>query len=74
MEIPGIIPLIYYLGNVAFTEGSLGLKFTQKLFAKLQCCHVRPPLWHAMNTEDGKCENKSLLLLFSAILKILPAT
>ena len=43
-----------------------------KLFAKLQCYHVRPSLWHLMHTDDGKCENKLLLLFFSAILKILP--
>ena len=54
------------------TKGSLGLIFTPKLFVELQFCHVRPPLWRSMNTNDGKRENASLLLLFSTILKITP--
>ena len=61
-----------FFGNA---KGSLGLIFIQKLVAKLQCCHVRPPLWRSwMNTDDGKRENASLLLWFSAILEILPVT
>ena len=60
-----------FYGN---TEGSLGLIVFPKLFVKLQCCHVCPPLWRSINTDDGKRENASLLLLFSSILKILPVT
>ena len=55
-------------------EGSLGLIFAPKPFVKLQCCHVRPPLWRLMNADDGKRENASLLLLLFVILKILPVT
>ena len=65
-----------HVGQCCFycnTEGSLGLIFTKKSL-KLQCCHVRPPLWRSMNINDGKRENTLLLLLFSAILKILPVT
>ena len=50
------------LGNVAFmvNRGESGFDIYPKLFAKLQCCHVRPPLWRSMNTDDGKGENASL--------------
>ena len=60
-----------FYGN---TEGNFGLIFTPKLFGKLQCCHVRRPLWRWMNADDGKRENMSLLLMFSANLKILSVT
>ena len=63
------------LGNVAFTvicntKGNLGLTFTQN---SLRNCDVvtfvHHYAWRSMNTDDGKCKNASLLLLFSAILK-----
>ena len=51
------------LGNVAFMVIPWGSGFDiyPKLFAKLQCCHICPQLWRSMNTDDGKCENASLL-------------
>ena len=62
-----------HVGQYCFycnTEGSLCLIFTQKLFGKLQCCHVRPPLWRWMNADDGKPENASLWLVTQTIYQI----
>ena len=60
-----------FYGN---SEGSLGLILTQN---SLRNCNdavtFGPPVWRSMNTEDRKREN-AWLLLFSAILKILPIT
>ena len=60
--LPNIVGIV--LADVGFRVFNI----YPKLFAKLQCCHVRPPRWRSMNTDDGKRENASLLLLLSAIL------
>ena len=58
-----------FYGN---TEGSLGLIFTPKLFGKLRCCHVRPPLWRWMNT-DGKMRKCIPIAIFLYHLEITPS-
>ena len=66
------------LRNVAFTviPRWVWIWYLPKTLCKTALLSRSPSLqlWRSVNTDGGKRENETLLLLFSAILKILPVT